>query len=193
MPKPRRSQASADRMIQVGLVAWLVPGAAHYLLGQRALGVVFFVAITLPFIGGLLLGGLKASINPYHNHWLFLAEMGAGGYTIAGYVVNRSVGDLRPVRTSTDPARSVWPPGLAPTQAVAEQLRELERDPNRQLRTIGNLTSKYMSAYPAQDVAQIYLATAGLLNVLVVLDALTRAQTGGLPTYYRELSAEERA
>ena len=44
----------------------------------------------------------------------------------------------------------------------------------------------YMSYYPESDVAQIYLATAGLLNLLVILDAISRAQTG-LPTYHREL------
>ena len=47
----------------------------------------------------------------------------------------------------------------------------------------------YVSYYPESDVAQIYLATAGLLNLLAILDAISRAQTGGLPTFQRELEA----
>ncbi len=42
----------------------------------------------------------------------------------------------------------------------------------------------YVAYYPASDVAQIYLATAGLLNILAILDAITRAQTHGLPTFH---------
>jgi hypothetical protein len=45
---------------------------------------------------------------------------------------------------------------------------------------------RYSAYYPYSDIAQIYLATAGLLNVLVILDAIARAQTGGLPTFAPE-------
>ncbi len=55
--------------------------------------------------------------------------------------------------------------------------------------------SPYISFYPESDVAQIYLAVGGLLNLLAILDALTRAQTGGLPVFYHEMSpaADERS
>jgi hypothetical protein len=143
----------------------LFPGGGHFLLGQRGLGLVLCLAISAAYVAGLVFGGLKNSINPYTNKWLFLAELGAGGYTTAGYVVNATVGELRPADLA--PAA---PPGQPSTRI----------DPA--------LYAKYVSFYPAADVAQIYLATAGLLNVLAVLDALTRAQTGGLPTYHRHLT-----
>ena len=53
--------------------------------------------------------------------------------------------------------------------------------------------TQYVAYYPASDVAQVYLAVAGLLNVLAVLDALSRAQTGGLPVYHHELPEEPAA
>jgi hypothetical protein len=152
--------ASVDKMIQTGLVAWLIPGGGHYLLGHRALGGVFFAAITFVFLVGLLLGGVKNLVNPTTNRWLFLAEMGVGGYTITAYAANLSFGDVKPA-------------DLASPTFQRDVPYEVYR--------------KYVAPYPASDVALIYLATAGLLNVLAVLDALTRAQTGGLPTYYREL------
>ena len=39
-------------------------------------------------------------------------------------------------------------------------------------------------------LGQTGLAVAGLLNLLAILDALARAQTGGLPVFYQELEPE---
>lgn len=51
---------------------------------------------------------------------------------------------------------------------------------------------QYTAYAPGADVAQVYLAIAGLMNVLAVLDAVSRAQNG-LPLYYHELKATEPA
>jgi hypothetical protein len=160
---------ATGRMIQAGLLTWILPGLGHYRLGHRGLGIVFFIAITLPYATGLAFGGIKNCVNPWSNRWLFVAEMGTGGYTSVSLLVNRNVGDLDP--------RQLEDPKFLNT--VSPELRE-------------NYL-KYMSYYPESDVAQIYLATAGLLNVLAILDAITRAQTGGLPTYYRELAQSSQA
>lgn len=156
---------NVDRMIQAGVLGWLLPGGGHFLLGQRALGAVFCVAISFVFFTGLALGGIKNSVNPLTNRWLFLAELGVGGYTVGSYVVNLTVGEVRPQHLATAQSRDRIDP---------------------------QVFAKYVSFFPAADIAQIYLATAGLLNVLAILDALVRAQTGGLPTYYRELAEEAR-
>ena len=137
------TNANTDKMIQAGILAWLIPGAGHYLLGHRALAVVFWAAITFAYLGGLVIGGVKNSVNPYTNKWLFLAEMGAGGYTTAAYGLNLAVGEIKPQDIATRELRDKIPP---------------------------ELYVKYVSYYPATDLAQIYLATAGLLNVLAVLD-----------------------
>lgn len=152
-------------MIPAGLLTWVLPGLGHWWLGHRALGVVFFLAISFPYFTGLAVGGIKNSVNPWSNHWLFFAEMGCGGYTTGALVVNRNVGELDP-RLLADP-KFLNSPRLTDEQRTRY--------------------AKYLSFYPESDVAQIYLAAAGLLNVLAILDAIARAQTGGLPTFRREL------
>jgi hypothetical protein len=140
------------RTIQAGILAWLLPGAGHLYLGMRSLGFVYLIAISFAYLTGVLIGGVKTSVDPVGNFWLFLAELGCGGYTGVFYLVAS--------RLETVP---VWK------------------------------SSPYVSYYPAADVAQIYLAVAGLLNVLAILDALARAQTGGLPVFHYEQLMKERA
>ncbi len=138
------------RTFQAGILAWLLPGAGHFFLGHRGIAAVFFVAISFAYGTGLAVGGVKNSVNPTANRWLFLAELGIGGYPTVGYLVSNALPDYGP--------------------------KEL---------------SPYVSFYPEADVAQIYLAIGGLLNLLAILDALTRAQTGGLPVFYHELTPTE--
>jgi len=54
-----RARASAEpgTLTLVFLAAWAVPGAAHLWLGRREKGAVFFVALTMMFVSGLLLRG----------------------------------------------------------------------------------------------------------------------------------------
>lgn len=134
---------------QAGMMAWLIPGGGHFMLGMRGFGLVYFIAITFCYFGGMLIGGIKGSVDPKDNKWLFAAELGIGGYTGAMFLAAQAI--------PTVPAK----------------------DP-----------SPYISYYPESDVAQIYISVAGLLNILAVLDAMTRAQTGGLPVFHFELNAQ---
>ncbi len=140
----------ATRGIQAAMLAWILPGAGHYYLGHRGLAAVFFLAISVPYWTGIALGGVKDSVNPVYNKWLFLAEMCTGGYTTTCYFASRRI----------ESQLAALPQHQREQQAVA-----------------------YSSYYPESDVAQIYLATAGLLNLLAILDALARAQTNGAPTF----------
>jgi len=155
---PPRKDPTAEA-IKAGLLTWLIPGAGHYVLGHRGLAWVFFLAISIPYVVGLAVGGIMSSVNPRMNGWLFAAEMGIGGYTAPMYLASQSI------------ERQVYA-----RQRAGESV---------------DLT-RYIAYYPESDVAQIYLATAGLLNLLAILDAISRAQTGGLPTYHRELAAAEK-
>lgn len=164
-----KAPVDTTRMIQVGFLAWLLPGLGHWRLGHRGLALLFCLAISVPYFVGLAVGGLKTSINPWANPWLFLAEMAAGGYTTAGLLINRAVGEPDP-RLLADPKYLASLPDETAQRYAA-----------------------YVSFIPESDVAQIYLATAGLLNIMAILDALTRARTGGLPTFYHELAPAPRA
>lgn len=159
------------RGIAAGLLGWLLPGAGHWWLGYRRYAVILFLAISFPYLTGAAIGGVKSSINPYLNKWLFLAELGCGGYTGAGFLLADRIGGLSTRQTAEVLNRS----GPVAGMPVGRR-RELE---DRLL--------PYVSFYPASDVAQIYLAVAGLLNVLAILDAIARALTGGKPVFYHEL------
>ncbi|MGD8451246.1 MAG: hypothetical protein PVJ57_05455 [Phycisphaerae bacterium] len=161
-----RAENKTGLMIQAGVLTWILPGLGHYRLGHRGLALTFFLAISFPYWTGLAFGGIKNSVNPWSNRWLFIAELGTGGYTTVNLFINRHLGN--------------FPPQLL---ADPKYLNKVEDDAERKR------LLQYISYYPESDVAQIYLATAGLLNILAILDALTRAQTGGLPTFHRELAA----
>jgi hypothetical protein len=140
------------RTIQAGLLGWLIPGAGHWLLGLRGFAWVYFIAISGSYLIGMLIGGVKTSVDPQGNVWLFLAEMGVGAYTTVFYLIARAL----------------------PTVAAYQE-------------------SVYVSYFPGQDIAQIYLSVAGLMNVIALLDAIARAQTGGLPVFHHEQLAAEAA
>jgi hypothetical protein len=147
---------STVRSVQAGVLSWIVPGAGHYLLGHRGLAIVFFVAVTFPYVTGLALGGILDSVNPRTNKWLFLSELGVGGYTVPCALMSQRI------------------------ELYAASHESVNR-------------ADFMSFYPGSEVAIIYLATAGLLNLLVILDAISRAQTGGLPTFHRDPAPGETA
>lgn len=149
MPPLRRKEDPAIVITQAGLLAWLLPGLGHFYLKQRGFGWVYCIAISFCYWAGMLIGGVKGSVDPKGNAWLFAAELGVGGYTGVCLLISSSIKTPGP------------------------------KEP-----------SPYMSYYPEADVAQIFLAVAGLLNVLAILDAMTRAQTGGLPVFYFEQSAQ---
>ena len=166
MPAP--DSDATVKSIQAGLLTWILPGAGHWFLGHRGLAVIFFIAVSFPYWVGLAFGGILDSINPRTNKWVFLAASGIGGYTVPCFVVSRTI--ETGVLSAT---------GL-------NSIPDPQRAPDDHKRFIA-ARAKYMSFFPESDVAQIYLATAGLLNVLAILDAIARAQTGGLPTFQREL------
>lgn len=98
------------------------------------------------------------------------------------------------VLTSANPSYNKWlflsemgvagytAPAYLACRAVEARVRTLS-EPDR---------NAYMSYYPESDVATIYLAAAGLLNLLAVLDVISRA-TYGLPTYHRHIKPAESA
>jgi hypothetical protein len=160
----KRTQDRTTEVVQAGVLAWILPGAGHYWLGQRGMAAVFFVAITFPYLTGVAIGGIKNSINPYSNHWLFLAEMGCGAYTSGFLLVNHQMREIPP---------------------------QLLKNPERLNELPAETVMRYVSFHPGAEVAQIYLAVAGLLNVLAILDAMARAQSGGLPVFIHEVRTKE--
>jgi len=159
--------STSSRALQAGVLTWILPGAGHWLLGHRGLAGVCFLAVSLPYWTGLAFGGILDSVNTWTNRWLFLAELGVGGYTVPCHFISQQIER----RVLKDLGLTAPPEPSGPQEVYSRYL---------------NHRARYMSFYPESDVATIYLATAGLLNLLVILDAISRATTGGLPTFYRE-------
>ena len=60
------ANATTGKMIPAGLLTWVLPGLGHWWLGHRALGVVFFLAISFALCVGFDL------LFPYyamHESW----------------------------------------------------------------------------------------------------------------------------
>ena len=55
------NRSSADqslRLIIIGLAAWIIPGAGHFLLRERKRAIIIFVTITALFLAGLHVGSI---------------------------------------------------------------------------------------------------------------------------------------
>ena len=58
MTAPSWKDNHAVYLITIGLLAWLVPGAGHYVLNEHRRGIVMFVVIALTFLVGLYVGSI---------------------------------------------------------------------------------------------------------------------------------------
>ena len=72
----RHDHSSKPPVYLVGIVAWLIPGGGHWLLGQRDRATAIFSAIILTFLLGLLLSGVfQADPGQGHPFWYFLKTL----------------------------------------------------------------------------------------------------------------------
>lgn len=111
---------------------WLIPGAGHWLIGERTRGIIFFVTITITYWIGIFIGGALSTVNFRTNTAWFFGEAFAGGYTILALI-------------------------------------------------LGSLPGAQPSYSKTLDLATIYTGVAGLLNIFVILDILTRAGLAAEP------------
>ena len=120
-----RQRAAAEPwwLVLVGVLAWLIPGAGHLLLGRRQKGLVFLVALPLMFGVGLWLQGR-----------LFPLQL-SDPLVFLGAIANRGIGAPFFISQAIDA-------GLGTVTAVS------------------------------YEYGNTFLMTAGLLNFLVILDAV---------------------
>ena len=60
---PRSKESHVLFLLIVGLLAWLVPGAGHFLLKEKKRAIIIFATIVLTFSTGLYIGSIGV-INP---------------------------------------------------------------------------------------------------------------------------------
>lgn len=121
MPERRGGGTSAFPLPVLMVLAWLVPGVGHMLLGRRSRAAVFFVVVVIAFLLGITLDG--ELILPHAGDPLsYLAAIASVGNGVLFFVA-RAVGLGQGVVTS-----------------------------------------------PAYEFGNTFLLTAGMMNLLLVLD-----------------------
>lgn len=84
----------SGRVVVAVVLAWLVPGAGHWYIGERGRGIVFFCAISATFWIGAIIGGAHNTINLQENTVWFFAQIFTGVYTIITGLIGRMPGAL---------------------------------------------------------------------------------------------------
>jgi len=73
-------------LLTVGLLAWFVPGAGHFLIKEKKHAIVIFVTIVLTFCAGLYVGSIGV-INPVGaKPWYVAQIMNSPIVAALGYV-----------------------------------------------------------------------------------------------------------
>ncbi|MFQ5720619.1 MAG: DUF6677 family protein [Acidobacteriota bacterium] len=130
------------------IVAWLLPGAGHVLIGRRLSGVVFAVVIGVTFVAGLSMSGTVYALD-FEQPLSFLAtaaDVGVGPVEL--WARHETFGEVR-----------FW----MPDSKVDPKMRE------RVLRHTRRRVKEQGHAY-----GRTFLLTAGLMNLLLILDVFDR-------------------
>jgi hypothetical protein len=73
-------------LIVVGALAWLVPGAGHFVLNEKTRAVVILVAVTLTFLAGVYVGSIGV-IDPVNaKPWYAAQVMNSPLVMILGHI-----------------------------------------------------------------------------------------------------------
>lgn len=140
-----RGYPAAVTMSLSGILAWLVPGLGHYIIGERRRGLIFFVTISATFWTGVAVGGAGSTVYPEERKLWFAAQLFAGTETLVAYGLHSQV-----IKN-------------APTYKG----------------------KPFLGHWASSEVGVHYTGVAGLLNLLVILDAIARADPNS--TRQREL------
>lgn len=91
--------AERGTLVLVCLAAWLVPGAGHWWLGRRQKAAVFFLALLVMFVVGLMLEGRIFPFEP-SEPLVFLeavANIGVGGPWMVARLMDQGAGTVTEV------------------------------------------------------------------------------------------------
>jgi len=130
---PPSADSTPERSLQplAGILAWVVPGLGHFMLGQRIRSIRILAGMCVLILGGLLIGGIDAVDSKNDGLW-FIAQVCAGPIVLGIDVLNQQY-----VHNLSPEAQIPW-------------------------RSLGHVNS----------LGTLYIALAGLMNVVVILDAV---------------------
>ena len=173
----------------VAAAAWLLPGAGHWLLGQRARALTVGISIITLFTAGLLIGGVRLIEVP--------------GYGDHGQHLIVSQHEVRDRNNTTSIVEEVTEPNALPGNATPvgwvmrvhplDEVRnkpwyiaQVLNGPMNLLASWGSVRASepgskgepfagYRSHSRTNELGVLYTAVAGMLNLLAIIDAASRA------------------
>ena len=151
--------------VLAGLLAWALPGLGHVYQGRTGKGILFFVCVLGTFFYGLYLGGGKVvyAAVPWEQQyrWQYWCQLGVGLPSTPMLVQRRRM------LNNQQP--------LFGSEFMAPPKNELTPWPDYS----GNLTQQpselamwTVKHHPYFELGTVYTVVAGLLNVLVICDAV---------------------
>lgn len=128
-----------------GLAAWALPGLGYWLIGERARAVTVGVAVIALFVMGLLIGGVRVIEVPTYDH----AGQKMPNASLAAEIRSKpwSIAQIM----------------TGPVGIVAGYLSIAEA-------SVGSDSHARVN-----EIAVLYTAVAGMLNLLVIIDTAHRA------------------
>jgi TM2 domain-containing membrane protein YozV len=126
------------------VLAWLLPGAGHFYLGKRRRGAVFFLVVLATFLLGVFSDGRSYLADPQQP------------LTYLATLANLATGPLEILSRQATYHRLVYSLPADENSPEAQVLLKAMRD------KVKVVTDEYGTTY---------LLTAGLMNMLLILDA----------------------
>jgi hypothetical protein len=144
------------------ILAWIVPGLGHFLLGERARGLVFALTIHGLFALGMLIAGVRAINPPEQAIWTYTQFLSGWPMLVANRIEKIKGEEYRRLYAQYDQQRP-------------NEKDETKKEERREY------ANEFMKRHPIftnhpkiQDIGAVYCGIAGMLNLLVMFDVLLR-------------------
>ena len=85
----RSKESHAFFLIIVGLLAWLVPGAGHFVLEEKRRAIIIFVTIVLTFCAGIYIGSIGVIDRVGAKPWYLAQIMNSPAVAALGHLTAR--------------------------------------------------------------------------------------------------------
>lgn len=173
----------------VGLCAWLVPGGGYLLIGQRARGLCIGISIVLLFLMGILIGGIRIMDPPGWGQYGYMTLLfqrylrTSSGEMVYSYRLepedqneeehphpersDRELGWALRADPMSEIGEKPWYVGQVLCGPITLAASALSVREARQGVTVSHARS--------WELGELYTAVAGMLNLLVLIDAVYRA------------------
>jgi hypothetical protein len=154
----------------VAIAGWLMPGMGYILLGERARGLTIMITVLTMFISGLLIAGVRVIDVPGYDKNGFEDRVDANGRRVersTEYDYQNAHSALFSADFISEIAAKPWYVGqifAGPINLIASVVSIHEAQLNLP-----------MTHARLEEIGTLYTAVAGMLNLLAMLDASSRA------------------